>query len=152
MQLMGLAQLCICAIYDEKSRGHFLWYLFLLCPWRWHKAQHQDAHITITGTSRARTACCLEPAGWRQALVWLDEGGGEHRLRSATAAPAQSVTLSQITRTFASTGKNSAISEKAVKIFSTIAQFVSMILCFQCHVQYILSVIKVNLNRCLTWP
>lgn len=93
---MGLAQLCICVIYNEKSRGHFLLNLLLLCPWRWHKTPHHDAHITITGTNGARTACCLEPAGWRQALVWLDGGGGEHRLCSATAAPAQSVTLRQI--------------------------------------------------------
>lgn len=141
-------------IYNKKSRVHFLWnFITALSLEAANGFSSIIVIYTTTGTNGACRVCYAGAAGWNSPLLGLGEAveNGSYYIKTGTCKSShKSVTLRQI-NIFASTGKKSAISEKAVKIFSAITRFVSMILCFQCHVHCILSVIRVNLNSCLTW-
>lgn len=151
---VGLAWLCAGVIYNKKSRVHFLWNFITALSL--DVANGFSSVIVLSTTIETNGACRVcypELQGGNSPLLGLGEAveNGSYYIKTGTCkSSCKSVTLRQI-NIFASTGKKSAISEKVVKIFSAITQFVSMILCFQCHLHYILSVIRVNLNSCLTW-
>lgn len=146
-KLAGLVQLGPCVIYHKKSRVRFLWNVVTALSLEVAKNFSAiTAVCTTSGINGACRVCYPEPAGCKQTSCWA----GWMQRRTEVLTIPKPETLRHIKCIHLHPQGRIVPFLEAVKILSAIARFVSMILCFQCRVQYILSVIKVNLNGCLT--